>query len=208
VVEHADPVLVLASGSPRRAELLDQIGVRYRISVADIDETVRAPEAPGDYVLRLAAAKAAAVRDRQRARLPVLGADTTVVVDGAILGKPADLAEARVMLRALSGRVHQVYSAVALATTGTVDESVQAVGGGIATRLSVTDVTFRALSDSEIDAYWETGEPRDKAGGYGIQGRGAVFVARIAGSYSGVVGLPLYETADLLTGYGVLRTSV
>ncbi|NNM00343.1 MAG: septum formation inhibitor Maf [Gammaproteobacteria bacterium] len=204
MADRPDPLLVLASRSPRRAELLDQIGIAYRTCAADVDETVLPGEAPADYVLRLATAKAAAVRNMEGCALPVLGADTSVVIDGTILGKPADKAQAFDMLRALSGRVHQVYSAVALAAT----DAAAPAAGGITTALSVTDVSFRSLEDAEIDAYWYTGEPRDKAGGYGIQGCGAVFVERIAGSYTGVVGLPLYETADLLMQQGLFRMPV
>ena len=183
--------IVLASASPRRCELLDQIGVRFIQSVIDIDETHQPGELPQEYVVRLALAKASGVWQRDRGHLPALGADTTVVIDNQPLGKPEDEAHARLMLQKLSGRVHRVLTAVAL-----VDER-QAV------RLSETSVRFRSLTDAQIHRYWLTGEPADKAGGYAIQGRGAVFIERIEGSYSGVMGLPLYETAQLLDQFGI-----
>lgn len=181
--------LVLASASPRRRELLAQIGVRYRVQAADIDESVRSGEAAADYVLRLARAKAGAL---PAGDLPVLGADTSVVVDGRVLGKPVDDEEARAMLRCLSGREHQVLSAVALCH-----------GERIEARLSVTRVWFRAIDDVLVGRYVASGEPRDKAGAYGIQGLGGALVARIDGSYTGVVGLPLAETVDLLQAFNV-----
>lgn len=180
--------LYLASASPRRRELLDQIAVRYRTLAVNVDESRRAGEPPELYVLRLALDKARA----GRARLapddyrPVLGADTAVVIDGDILGKPRDRDHALAMLARLSGTTHHVYTGVALA--GQVEDS----------RLSVSTVRFRPLTLAECAAYWQTGEPADKAGAYAIQGRGAVFIARLEGSYSGVMGLPLYETAELL----------
>jgi len=176
--------LVLASASPRRSELLNQIGVRFHQWVIEIDETPRERESAEDYVRRVALEKARAVqRELGDDEVLVLGADTAVVVDETVLGKPADFAHAREMLRRLSGRAHRVFSAVAL-----VSESA---------------VWFRSLSDAEIDAYWQSGEPRDKAGAYAIQGLGAVFVERLEGSYSGVMGLPLYETAQLLNEFGI-----
>lgn len=183
--------LVLASSSPRRRELLQQIGVEFEVRVNPVDETPFAAEKPADYVRRLAIIKAQASVQADDTR-PVLGADTTVVCNGEILGKPANLADAKRILGMLSGRAHQVMTAIAL---------VQ--GQQIQSEVVVTDVVFRSLSDAEIEAYWATGEPCDKAGAYGIQGKGAVFVARIEGSYSAVVGLPLAETAALLTKSGV-----
>ena len=185
-------MIILASGSPRRQALLRQIGVRFRQQVADVDETPLDNESAQDYVVRLAVAKACAVRQQSGAdKAPVLGADTAVVVDGRLLGKPADLAHARDMLQLLSGRRHQVLSAVALV------QDRQAVAA------SVSNVWFRALSEKDIEDYWKTGEPRDKAGAYGIQGIGAIFIERLEGSYSGVMGLPLYETARLLQDFGI-----
>jgi septum formation protein len=181
-------LLILASASPRRAALLEQIGVAFRVESVEIDETPLAGEAPRDYVQRLALAKARAVPSP--AGLPVLGADTAVVLDERILQKPRDGEEAIAMLADLSGRSHRVLTAVAL------------VAEREAVRLSETAVFFRAIAPAEARAYWASGEPRDKAGGYAIQGRGAVFVSRLEGSYSGVVGLPLYETAQLLAGCG------
>ena len=188
----AAPLLTLASVSPRRRELLGQIGVAYLVSAADIDETVRPGEAPADYVVRMACAKARAVHERDT-RPPVLAADTIVVIDGLILGKPRDQADGMAMLGRLSGRTHQVLTAVALATAG-----------GIALRVSTSEVRLRALTPAECAAYWESGEPRDKAGGYAIQGRGALFIEHLSGSFSGVMGLPLYETGQLLAAAGVL----
>jgi septum formation protein len=184
--------LVLASASPRRRDLLNQIGVRFRQKVVPIDEMPREGEPAQHYVQRLALEKARAVRRTLDLEAGlVMGADTEVIREGRPLGKPADLHQARDMLRGLSGRRHRVLSAVAL------------VGEREAVRLSESAVWFRALSDAEIDAYWRTGEPCDKAGGYAIQGLGAVFVQRLEGSYSGVMGLPLYEAAQLLKEFGI-----
>jgi septum formation protein len=185
------PLVCLASLSPRRGELLAQIGVPFVVSAADIEEEVLPGEAAADYVVRVARAKALAVAARGMS-LPVLAADTTVVVDGALCGKPADEAAGVAMLARLSGRAHQVLTAVALSR-----------GGAVATRLSASAVRFRVLSRAECLAYWRTGEPRDKAGGYAIQGRGAVFIEHLSGSYSGVMGLPLFETAQLLAAAGI-----
>jgi septum formation protein len=184
------PQIALASRSPRRRELLAQIGVRHRVVDVDVDESVLCAEVPAEYVLRLALAKARAGHDLDPA-LPVLGADTAVVVDGAILGKPGDRGEALAMLERLSAREHRVLTAVAL------------VGEREATRLSVSHVRFRAVQPDEAAAYWATGEPADKAGAYAIQGLGALFVESLSGSYSGVMGLPLFETAELLRHAGI-----
>lgn len=183
--------LILASRSPRRAELLSQMGLTYTVSAADIDETPREQEFPADYVMRMAREKAAALALPESSA--VLAADTSVVIDNAILGKPADDGEAAVMLQRLSGRSHQVMSAVALRYRG--EESHCCV---------VTEVQFASLDDDEIAAYVAAGEGRDKAGSYAIQGQAAAFVEAIRGSYSGVVGLPLYETITLLRNAGVL----
>lgn len=194
-LDRIDPVseLILASSSPRRAALLDQIGVRYRVRAVDVDETWLPGEDPAAYVRRLALAKARAGAAAAGGAL-ALGADTAVVLDGEVLQKPCDRADALAMLACLSGRSHQVLSAVALAGAG---------GTRDALRLSVSTVTFRPILPAEARAYWDSGEPRDKAGAYAIQGFGAVFVSRVEGSYSGVVGLPLYETAELLREHGV-----
>lgn len=183
-------MLILASASPRRAALLEQIGVAFRARTVEIDETPLPRETPHDYVRRLALAKARAVVPGAGG-LPVLGADTAVVLDDRILQKPIDGEDALAMLASLSGRGHRVLTAIALITAR---ETV---------RVSETAVFFRPVSPAEARAYWESGEPRDKAGGYAIQGRGAVFVSRLEGSYSGVVGLPLFETAQLLAECGV-----
>ena len=185
------PLVCLASASDRRRELLAQIGVPHVVSAAHIDEALLTGERAADYVVRMARAKALAVRERG-VRLPVLAADTTVVLDEIVCGKPADEAESLAMLERLSGRTHQVLTAVALAAHGAVS-----------LRLSASEVRFRTLSRAECSAYWHTGEPRDKAGGYAVQGRAAVFIEHLNGSYSGVMGLPLFETAELLREAGV-----
>jgi septum formation protein len=181
--------ILLASASPRRSELLRQVGIDHEIHPVDVDESVRPGEAPSAYVLRLAEAKAAALWQRLAVaeRRPVLAADTTVALEGEIFGKPADLAEARAMLGRLSGRTHEVHTAVAVLHAG-----------GAAARVSSSSVSLRELTPAEIDWYWRTGEPADKAGGYAVQGRAAAFIRHIAGSYSGIMGLPLYETWELL----------
>ena len=196
VVSDIVPDLYLASQSPRRRELLRQIGVRHAVISASILEQPAVGEAALDYVQRLAREKAAAgyaqLLRQQLPLAPVMGADTLGLLDGEILEKPRDQAHAQQMLRQLSGRTHQVITAVALHST-----SLQAL------RVSTTDVTFRELSDAEITAYWNTGEPQDKAGSYAIQGLGAVFVKEIRGSYSCVVGLPIEATLELLGEFDV-----
>jgi septum formation protein len=186
----------LASLSPRRRELLSQIGVSIRMLEVRVDESAMGREEPWRYVTRVARAKADAGWDCRDATTgaPVLAADTAVIVDGAILGKPKDRAEAAAMLERLSGRSHQVLTAVALRSDN-----------GVESRLSRSEVSLRTIGAAEAQRYWETGEPCDKAGGYGIQGYGAVFVADLCGSYSGVMGLPLYETTELLDAAGVPR---
>jgi len=186
--------LYLASGSPRRRELLSQIGVPFSAISADIDETPLIHESPSAYVERLARGKAAAGRDCVVSDAPfcVLGADTAVVLDGNILGKPVDEADACAMLMMLSGNEHQVLTAIAVLD-----------GERCESRVVTSRVRFRVINFDEAPAYWASGEPRDKAGGYGIQGLGAVFVAGLEGSYSAVVGLPLCETAELLGHFGI-----
>ncbi|MBA1264032.1 Maf family protein [Stutzerimonas stutzeri] len=187
------PALFLASASPRRRELLTQIGVRFTLLPVSIDETPHAAEAPDTYVQRLAREKAlAGLSHIEEPAACVLGADTSVVLDGRILGKPVDKADALAMLQALSGREHQVLTAVALASEA-----------GCVVRLVGSRVQFRAITADEAERYWASGEPQDKAGGYAIQGLGAVFVSGLQGSYSGVVGLPLGETAQLLAAFGI-----
>jgi len=190
--ESAAPQLVLASASPRRHELLKQLGVHFRVIVSDADESGIAGESPADYVCRVARLKAEAVARRETSGLPVLGADTAVIIAGRILGKPSTAAEAADMLRSLSGQVHQVYSAVVLVNTE----------GLASTRLNISDVRFAELEDDWISAYVATGEPMDKAGAYGVQGCAAHRISEIRGSYSGVMGLPLYETMELLHAAG------
>jgi septum formation protein len=184
------PVLHLASTSPRRREILAALNLDFTVVRADVDETPLDGEAPEEMVLRLAVAKAeaAAIGPGHLS----LGADTAVVIDGRILGKPADEADCLAMLAALSGRGHMVVTGVAL---GGAD--------GTRTALSTTNVYFREISRDEALAYWQSGEPRDKAGAYAIQGLGGAFVERIEGSYSGVVGLPVFETVALLNKAGL-----
>jgi septum formation protein len=186
--------IYLASGSPRRRELLQQIGVNFRVIGADLDETAFQDESPLAYVSRLAQAKAGVGWERSRdlGTAPVLAADTAVVLDAKILGKPKGLNDAMAMLLELSGRAHQVLTAVALRTAA-----------GTRVEVSHSTVAFRSIDPSEARAYWETGEPTDKAGAYAIQGYAAVFVSDLKGSYSGVMGLPLFETAALLAAAGV-----
>jgi septum formation protein len=182
-------MIYLASRSPRRRDLLGQLGVAFDVLDLEIDESALGGETPDALVLRLAVGKAEAGLGLLPAGASdaVLGADTIVVVDDDVLGKPRDAEDAQSMLRRLSGRCHRVLSAVALASAA-----------GTSTRVSESRVCFRRLTDEECAAYAATGEPLDKAGGYGIQGRAAAFVRDLRGSYSGVVGLPLYETAELL----------
>ena len=187
-------MLYLASGSPRRRELLGQIGVPFSTLPTVIDETPLLNEPAVDYVRRLACAKAQVGLASLAApgAAVVLGADTSVVLDGRILGKPQDRADALAMLAALSGQTHEVLTAVALANSQRCE-----------VRVVSSQVSFRPLSAAEIEAYWASGEPQDKAGSYAIQGLGAVFVADLHGSFSAVVGLPLCETAALLADFGI-----
>ena len=186
------PYIYLASQSPRRRELLQQIGIRFRLLDVDVDESRLKHESPQDYVLRIAEKKAVtgwkSLAENDRA--PVLGADTVVVIDGEILGKPADSNQAGDMLAKLSGRTHEVLSAVCVSD------------GTPSSRVSRSRVSFRSIGDAERAAYCATQEPLDKAGAYAIQGRAAVFVSSLEGSYSGVMGLPLFETAALLLEAG------
>lgn len=188
--------IVLASASARRSLLLTQIGVRHRAVAADVDETPRPGELPDEYVGRLAHEKALAVVRAEGGApdRPVLAADTTVVLDGRIFGKPADEAECVAMLATLGGRTHAVLTALLLWQEGRLRLA-----------LSTSRVTFREIEASECRRYWASGEPAGKAGAYAIQGFGAVFVERLEGSFSGVMGLPLYETAALLDAAGVRR---
>ena len=189
-----ESIIYLASASPRRTELLTQIGVSHLCQPVDIDETPMLGEEPADYVIRMATSKADAWlkhpdRDRE---LPVLGADTTVIQNNQFLHKPSGKQDAFRMLRQLSGEKHQVLSAVCVMDSQRCHS-----------RISKTDVHFKELSDEEIELYWLTGEPADKAGAYGIQGLASAFVSSINGSYSGVVGLPLFETIELLNQFGI-----
>jgi septum formation protein len=195
--------IYLASKSPRRRELLEQIGVQYELLLMrelaprlDIDESPRQAETPHAYVERVVELKAGVammvMRERKWQPRPILTADTTVSLDGTILGKPADADQAVSMLKRLSGETHQVLTAVMVTTAGETFRT-----------LTTSMVTFSTLSEDEIRRYVDTGEPMDKAGAYGVQGRAAKFIAKLSGSYSGVVGLPLFETAGLLKHAGV-----
>lgn len=190
--------IYLASASPRRRELLEQIGVRYELLRVDVPELRDPAESPEEYVLRVALAKARAGLGLLEAgdSRPVLGADTEVVLDGEVLGKPRDRDDAIGMLQRLAGREHLVLSGVAL-VAGEQEQS----------RLSVSHVRFRLIGDDEALAYWHTGEPADKAGGYAIQGQAATFIERLEGSYSGVMGLPLFETTQLLAQFAIVPLS-
>lgn len=198
-----DRIIYLASASPRRRELLKQIGVRFEVLLLrthplrqDVDETPLPGENPRDYVMRLARAKAEmgnkAFRARHLPAHPVLAADTTVTLDGEIIGKPADRHQAEATLARLAGRRHEVLTAVAMAFEGEVE-----------VRLSASMVEFAPLDANRIRRYVASGESHDKAGAYAIQGRAAAFVARLEGSYSGVMGLPLFETMQLLEKFGL-----
>lgn len=182
--------LHLASASPRRQALLAALGLHFTAAGVDVDESRRPGESPAAMVLRLAEAKAQAAGTGTGA--VVIGADTAVVLGGEVFGKPADQRDAEAMLARLSGRTHQVLTGVAVRSRR-----------GVETALSTSDVRFRDIGPDEAAAYWHSGEPADKAGAYAIQGRGGVFVATMAGSYSGVVGLPVYETALLLRKAGI-----
>ncbi len=198
-----EPRIYLASRSPRRRELLTQIGVRFELLMfrgipredPDVDEAVLPHESPEEYVVRVTLAKAQAgvrrIRERHLIPHPVLAADTTVEIDGQVIGKPEHEADAVAILQRLSGRIHRVLTAVALSD-----------GGHAEHLLNISEVRFRQVENEEIRRYVASGEPLDKAGAYGIQGRAAIFVEEIKGSYTGIMGLPLYETALLLRRFG------
>ncbi len=190
------PKVILASASPRRVQLLEQLGVVCESAPVGIDETRVSAEAPEDYVVRLARCKAREAKRLKEASLPVLAADTAVVLDGEVFGKPAGRSAAAKMLAALSGRMHRVLTGVALLHGG--DEDV---------RLDCSDVKFAELGAGRIEAYLDTGEYRDKAGAYAIQGRAAAFVERLEGSYSGVMGLPLFVVSRMFERVGLLEVS-
>lgn len=183
------PAIYLASRSPRRRELLEQIGVSYQVVVPDVPEQQQPAESPADYVCRLALSKAQAgwAMISELEKLPVLGADTVVVLDGKVMEKPADREDGIAMLSTLAGREHQVMTGMALVTEN--DHSVE---------LSVSSVRFREITEREKLDYWATGEPIDKAGGYAVQGIAAAFIERIDGSYSGIMGLSLFEVSEML----------
>jgi len=186
------PQVILASKSPRRAELLEQIGICFETIDVSVPELIKAGESPAEFVQRLAFEKARAGWQASAQSLPVLGADTIVVLDDEIFGKPVFDGDAEAMLKTLSGRTHHVITAVAIVKD--VHETI---------RLSTSQVSFREISDVERKAYVATGEPDDKAGGYAIQGQAAVFIEQLQGSYSGVMGLPLFETAELFREFAI-----
>ncbi len=179
----SSPQLFLASASPRRYELLTQLGYGFERIKVDVEEQHQAHESPREYVQRLSKEKAMAGVEIATCHAPVIGADTIVVVDNAILEKPMDFSDSQRMLRLLSGRSHHVLTAITFATKGDIE-----------TRCIDTEVWFKTLSEQEIKEYWQSGEPQDKAGSYGIQGIGGKFIERIHGSYYAVMGLPLLET--------------
>ena len=188
-------ILFLASASPRRRDLLAQIGVPFSLIDVSVDESPSPTESPEAYVERVARDKAlAGLSGLDERDACVLGADTSVVLDQRILGKPVDRADALAMLAALSGRTHRVMTAVALVSRTACE-----------VRVVISEVTFRVIDEAEAQRYWASGEPLDKAGGYAIQGWGAAFVSQLHGSYSAVVGLPLCETAQLLDAVGIPR---
>ncbi len=188
----SQPELYLASQSPRRRELLTQVGLSFAVLAVDTDETRHSDEPPLDYVERVARNKVEAGLALRQSQVPVLAADTTVVCEGELYGKPVDQSDATRMLTHLAGRRHEVLTAVAVAD-----------GERLQTLVQTSQVTMAKLSPAAVEAYWQTGEPQDKAGGYGIQGVGAAFVAHLEGSFSGVMGLPLYNTLCLLDQFGV-----
>jgi len=188
----SNPVLHLASSSPRRRELLTALGLNFSYDGVAIDESALPGEAASDLVLRLATGKARAAYESGKYELPVLGADTLVILDDRVFGKPKSKEEALNMLASLSGTTHQVLTGVALMANGELQTAV-----------SVTEVQFREIHPDEAEAYWQSGEPAGKAGAYAVQGLGGVFVSAINGSYTGVVGLPVFETADLLRRAGI-----
>ncbi len=201
------PVLYLASQSPRRSELLTQVGISFEILAVDIDETEKPNEIAEDYVLRLAKEKVVTAWNIEKQKTKaILGSDTAVIINGKILGKPENNADAKKMLGLLSGKTHQVMTAVALALPS--NNSAQPDQYELSSVISVSDVTFKILSDVEIEQYVYSGECDDKAGSYAIQGLAAAFITHLSGSYSGVMGLPLYETTELLNKAGISKDSL
>jgi len=185
-------MIYLASQSPRRRELLEQINVSFQLVAVAIDETPLSNESPEDFVIRMALEKARAAwrRDMQK---PLLSADTIVIIDGQIIGKPKNKDDFLNIMQSLSARTHQVMTAVAMTSADKAADY----------RLNVSEVSFRDISSLEAERYWRSREPQDKAGGYAVQGLGALFIREIRGSYSGIMGLPLFETAELLAEFNV-----
>lgn len=195
----APPLLILASASPRRAELLGQIGAKFTVVPADILEEKHSDESPENFVVRMAKEKATAVlRQREKKLLEntqdstwVLASDTSIVLDGTVLGKPRDAKHAYSMWQSMSGRKHQVLTSLCLMSQTQCLE-----------HLSVNEVEFHSISDSQMKAYWHSGEPQDKAGAYAIQGKAALWISHISGSYSSIMGLPLFDAGQLLEAAG------
>lgn len=188
-------LIMLASESPRRRELLKQLDVTFTVAPANIDESISEGEQPRDYVTRMAREKALAGFEQSMGMMPVIGSDTIVLLDDEILGKPQSRAEAEGMLQKLSGQTHHVYTSVALADTA----------GGVTQTLNITAVTFGEMPEEWIKHYCQSDEPMDKAGAYAVQGGTGQYIRRIDGSYTGVMGLPLFETAELLRSAGLLQ---
>lgn len=189
----SEPALHLASSSPRRRELLSTLGIEFSYAGVDVDESALPGESPSAMVLRLAQLKARTACESGAHKIPVLGADTAVILDDRMFGKPASKQDALDMLACLSNRTHEVLTGVAVIAGDTLD-----------TALSRTEVQFREIRPDEAEAYWQSGEPAGKAGAYAVQGIGGIFVSSVSGSYTGVVGLPIFETAELLRRVGIV----
>jgi septum formation protein len=193
--------IFLASRSPRRRTLIEQLGLRYQIVDVQVDEQHHDGESPTDYVARLALEKARRGWQQIAApAVPVVGADTCIVLNGRIVGKPEDKAHGIALLKQYSGATHEVVSGVAM--VGTVGNTPQGAPQE-QVKVNISRVTFRQLTDQECERYWETQEPLDKAGGYAIQGKAAGFISNIEGSYSGIMGLPLYEFVELMSAFAI-----
>jgi len=195
------PQIYLASQSPRRRALIEQLGIRYQTLDVEVDESSQPGEAPEDFVARLALEKArAGWQLAANPAVPVVGADTCIMLDGQIVGKPENQEQGIALLQRYSGRAHKVYTGIAIVGPGTDNQEPGIVHY---VRTNISTVTFRVITNEECEQYWETGEPTGKAGGYAIQGLAAVFIEKLEGSYSGVMGLPLFEFAELITLFGI-----
>jgi len=195
------PQIYLASQSPRRRALIEQLGIRYQTLNVEVDESPHSREAPVDFVERLALQKArAGWQLAAKPMAPVVGADTCIVLDGEIVGKPESQQQGIALLKRYSGRAHEVYTGVAIVGSGTDDQEPEIMHY---VRTNISTVTFRAITNEECEQYWKSGEPIGKAGGYAIQGLASVFIEKLEGSYSGVMGLPLFEFAELISLFGI-----